>query len=627
MNDQPEKLDLTSLDIAAEQREKLKAAFPEVFTEGGKIDFERLKMTLGEMVDSGKERYGMNWPGKAECFRTIQTPSRASLRPCREESVNFDTTENLIIEGDNLEVLKLLQKGYLGKVKMIYIDPPYNTGSDFIYPDNYSEDLETYLSYTGQVDAEGKKFSTNTETDGRFHSKWMNMMYPRLFLARNLLKNDGLIFISIDDNEAENLRKICNEIFGEENFIDTIIWKKRYGGGAKEKYLVTLHEYILVYARSKNDIENIYVPLTQASIDRYYKNKDEYFEKRGAFRTHPLESMKSFEDRPNLKFSIKAPDGTEVYPKRQWRWSKETVQDKLSTGHIHFSKDKEGSWSLSSKQYLQDEDGQRETKFFSVIDDVYSQHGTNETIDIFGDAQIFPFAKPSKLLEKLLQVGTISDENDVVLDFFAGSGTTAHSVENLNNEDGGNRRYILIQLPEPTEQKDFPNISDITKERVRRVINKLNIEDEGKLDLESSKKLDRGFRAFKLDTSNFTPWDGNQPDDVAAVAKQLDLHVEHILTGRTQEDILTELLLKSGFPLSTKVEQIELAGKKVFSVEEGAMLVCLEEELTNEVIKAMAEKKPSRVICLDAGFHGNDQLKTNAVQTMKARGVTSFRTV
>jgi adenine-specific DNA-methyltransferase len=223
MNEHPEKLDLTSLDIAAEQREKLRQLFPEAITEGGKVDFDRLKATLGEVVDTGKERYGMNWPGKSECFRTIQAPSRATLRPCREESVNFDTAENLIIEGDNLEALKLLQKGYLGKVKMIYIDPPYNTGNEFIYPDNYSESLDTYLSYTGQVDAGGRKFSTNTETDGRFHSKWMNMMYPRLFLARNLLREDGVIFISIDDHEVDNLRKLCNEVFGEENFVECFV--------------------------------------------------------------------------------------------------------------------------------------------------------------------------------------------------------------------------------------------------------------------------------------------------------------------------------------------------------------------------------------------------------------------
>jgi adenine-specific DNA-methyltransferase len=273
MSDQPEKLDLTSLDVATEQREKLKAAFPEVFTEGGKVDFERLKMTLGEMVNPGKERYGMNWPGKSECFRTIQTPSRATLRPCREESVNFDTTENLIIEGDNLEVLKLLQKGYLGKVKMIYIDPPYNTGNDFIYPDNYSEDLETYLSYTGQVDAEGKKFSTNTETDGRFHSKWMNMMYPRLFLARNLLREDGVIFISIDDAEADNLKKIGNEIFGEENYCGMISRATGTRMGDGDRALANELDYILIYSKSSKAVFTG-LPMTASDMEIYDQEDD-----------------------------------------------------------------------------------------------------------------------------------------------------------------------------------------------------------------------------------------------------------------------------------------------------------------------------------------------------------------
>ena len=271
MSDQtqePEKLDLASLDIGEAKRANLLELFPEVRTEGGKIDFERLKAVLGEMVDAGRERYGMNWPGKADCMRTVQVPSVGTLLPMREESVDWDTTENVIIEGDNLEVLKLLQKSYLGRVKMIYIDPPYNTGGDFIYPDNFSETLQTYLEYTSQADADGRKYSPNAESDGRFHSKWLNMMYPRLFHARSLLTDDGLIMVSIDDREVKSLRILMDEVFGEENFVDSIICKKRYGGGAKEKHLVTLHEYILVYARSKDSIANIYVPLTQESIDR-----------------------------------------------------------------------------------------------------------------------------------------------------------------------------------------------------------------------------------------------------------------------------------------------------------------------------------------------------------------------
>ena len=679
---QPEKLDLTSLDIAAEQREKLKAAFPEVFTEGGKVDFERLKMTLGEMVDAGKERYGMNWPGKAECFRTIQTPSRATLRPCREESVNFDTTENLIIEGDNLEVLKLLQKGYLGKVKMIYIDPPYNTGSDFIYPDNYSEDLETYLSYTGQVDSEGRKFSTNTETDGRFHSKWMNMMYPRLFLARNLLREDGVIFVSIDDSESANLKRLLDEVFGEENFIDTIAVEMSTTSGpktvnAQQGTIVKNVEFVHVYRKSGVFDENPHTPLLDG-IDFYdthysvWLNEDQTLgslakmmlqdSKVGAdIRKYALNNQDDFSINNINKLllvSESAKAFIEANLKKIARVDRPPVSadgictkvgqwKTLETDHRTYFLTTLENGTLQalmplSLNYRMSDDYKPRFGRTVIRGDLWKGfHQDMGNVAKEGDITFSNGKKPVRLIKQLVKWANNSEEA-IVMDFFAGSATTAHAVLQLNEELNARLRFIMVQLPESldatkNEQKaaaDFcdkigkpRNVSEITKERVRRVIKKLNDEDDGQLTLEHSSQQDRGFRVFKLDTSNFTPWDGNQPEDVDSVAKQLDLHVEHILTGRSQEDILTELLLKSGFPLSTKLEQLELAGKKVFSVEEGAMLVCLEEELTNEVIKAMAEKKPSRVICLDAGFHGNDQLKTNAVQTMKARGVTSFRTV
>lgn len=624
---EPKKFELTSANITEERKAKLRALFPEIVTEGGKVDFDRLKLTLGESVDTGKERYGMNWPGKADCFKTIQKPSVATLVPAREESVNFDTTENLIIEGDNLEALKLLQKAYLGKVKMIYIDPPYNTGNDFIYPDNYTESLDTYLRYTGQVDDEGRKFSTNTEADGRFHSKWLNMMYPRLYLARNLLSDDGILFVSIDDNEVQNLRHLLNETFGEENFVDSIIWKKRYGGGAKEKYLVTIHEYILMYAKNKSCLGELFVPLSEESISRYYKYKDDNFERRGPYRTHPLESMKSFGERKNLVFSITAPDGKQVMPKRQWRWSPQRVNQAIESGELHFAKDRNGEWTVHTKQYLKDEDGIRETKFFSVVDDVFTQDGTNEILELFGDAQVFGFPKPSGLIAKLVQLATDGNNKDIVLDFFSGSGATAQSTLELNNQDHGNRRFILVQLPEPTGRTDYPTISEITKERARRVIKKLNKEEQTHLPNEGEQNQDRGFKFFKLQTSNFKAWNSEMPKDDEQLVKQLQLHVDHLVAGRGQEDVLYELLLKSGFPLTTKVESITLAGKTVFSVADSAMFICLEKQLTPEVIKAMADKKPERVVCLDEGFAGNDQLKTNAVQTMKAKGVTKFQTV
>ena len=623
----PEKLDLRSHDIAADKQAALRAAFPEVFTEGGKIDFERLKAALGETIDAGKERYGMILPGKADCFKSIQQPSMATLVPAKAESVAWDTTENLIIEGDNLEVLKLLQKSYLGRVKMIYIDPPYNTGNDFIYPDNYAESLETYLRYTGQVDSEGRKYSTNTEADGRFHSKWLNMMYPRLYLARNLLREDGVVFISIDDFEHDNLKKLCDEVFGEENFLENIIWKKRYGGGAKEKFLVSVHEYVLCYAKNLDAIAPLFVPQSQESIERYYTLKDENHAIRGAYRTHPLEATKSMGERKNLVFPITAPDGTEIMPKRQWLWSRDRVESSRKKGELAFLKDKDGNWSVHTKQYLKDDDGNvRQSKAFSVIDNVFTQHGTNEILDLFGDAHAFSFPKPTKLLLPLLNLAA-SEPDALVLDFFAGSGSLAHALLDMNKQDGGNRKFILVQLPEPTERKDFPAITDITKERVRRVIKKLNDEDAGQLALQNGAKPDRGFKVFKLQSSNFKTWNADKPRDEAALAQQLEMHVHHVVEGRTQEDLLFEILLKSGFPLTTPIETLTLAKQTVFSIADGAMLICLEKKLTPEVIKEMAARKPERVVCLDEGFAGNDQLKTNAVQTMKTKGVTSFRTV
>ena len=662
MNEHPEKLDLTSLDIAAGQREKLRQLFPEAITEGGKVDFDRLKATLGEVVDTRKERYGMNWPGKSECFRTIQAPSRATLRPCREESVNFDTAENLIIEGDNLEALKLLQKGYLGKVKMIYIDPPYNTGNEFIYPDNYSESLDTYLSYTGQVDAGGRKFSTNTETDGRFHSKWMNMMYPRLFLARNLLREDGVIFISIDDHEVDNLRKLCNEVFGEENFVCNFAWEKRYSPPPDTKEVGYVHESIVFYRKS-NCYKMGLLPFTEEQKARY-KNPDN--DKRGPWKPMDYTCRYTANERPTLYYSIKNPyTGEDVWPKRTrvWAFSNEAHHRNEVQNRIWWGSD--GKASVPAlKNFLSDiQQGMMPMSLLRHVAVGNTDEATKELRAFFPELKFTP--KPSRLLKHLCTIANLQ-HYDIALDFFSGSGTTAQAVLELNKEDGGNRKFILVQLPEPTGREDYKTIADITKERVRRVIQKISRgEEEGltrrredargekqlELDAElltpdlSAQKPDSkplrgfapsrepGFKVFKLDTSNFKTWDGVRPESPEAVVQQLELHVDHVLAGRTQEDILTELLLKSGFPLCTQVERMEFSresakdAKFYYSVEEGAMLICLEKDLTAQMVKELADKKPSRVICLDAGFQGSDQLKTNAVQTMKARGVLKFQTV
>ncbi len=654
-SDQPEKLDLSSLDIAAEKQAALRTAFPEAFTEGGKVDFEWLKIALGEMVDAGKERYGMSWPGKAECFRTIQQPSMATLVPAKEESVEWENTENLIIEGDNLEVLKLLQKSYLGKVKMIYIDPPYNTGNDFIYPDNYSESLDTYLRYTGQVDSEGRKYSTNTEADGRFHSKWLNMMYPRLYLARNLLRQDGFIVVSIDDAEADNLRKLCIEIFGEENLIATLVYDKNRKNDAR--FFSVGHEYMLVYAKDKTWLSenNVVLRAEKEGVDDVREvfeklrreHKDDWEKVREGLKTHYATWPKDDPRQPMTRFNkvdekgpfrddgnINWPGGNGpayeiLHPETMlpcklpisgWRYpSPERFWEEFRNGRIVFGID-ECTVPRVRTNLFENNDQVMGSVHYS-----YAQTASNQFNEIFGGERVFDNPKPVSDLRKL--IGYLADYDDCILDFFAGSGTTAHAVLDLNNQDEGNRKFILVQLPEPTERKDFPTIADITKERVRRVIKKLNAEDAGKLDLKGGPKPDRGFKVFKLQSSNFKAWDADIPKESAAVAQQLEMHVHHLVEGCTQEDILFEILLKSGFPLTTPIKEMKLAGLTVYSIAEGAMLICLEKQLTPEVIKEMAALKPERVVCLDEGFAGNDQLKTNAVQTMKTQGVTSFRTV
>ncbi len=622
-DDQPEKLDLRSHDVAEERRQELLRLFPEIRTEGGKLDFERLKLALGEAVDVGKERYAMTWPGKADCFRTIQAPSLGTLRPAREESVAFDTTENLIIEGDNLEVLKLLQKSYLGKVKMIYIDPPYNTGKDFIYPDNYTESLQTYLEYTGQVDAEGRKFGTNTDTDGRFHSKWLNMMYPRLYLARNLLQEDGVIFVSCDDNEVHNLRALMNEVFGEDTFVALFVWEKRTTRENRRVFSFN-HDYILCFASDKASFEAArkLLPLTEEARARY-SNPDN--DPRGPWQSVSLNAQAGHGTKEQF-YTITTPGGRQLEAPsgRCWSVTKPRMEELIADSRIWFGDS--GNNVPRRKLFLAEADqGLTPHTLWTASEVGTNDSAKKELLELFDGAAVYDTPKPAALVQRMLQIAT--DGSEIVLDFFAGSGTTAHAVLDLNKQDGGNRKFVLVQLPEPTGREDYATIADITKERVRRVIQKLNDEDAGKLDLGGGTKPDRGFRVFKLAESNFTTWDGDQSKDAEGLARQLELHVDHIREGRTADDLLHEILLKSGFPLTTPVETIELAGKHVHSVAGGALLLCLDRALTLDLIRAIAEMKPERVVCLDAGFAGNDQLKANAVQIFKTKGVTSFKTV
>jgi len=651
MTDQPEKLDLRSHDLAEDKRQGLLRLFPEIRTESGKLDFERLRLSLGETVDVGKERYGMNWPGKADCFKTIQQPSLATLRPCPDESVNFDATENLIIEGDNLEVLKLLQKSYLGKVKMIYIDPPYNTGNDFIYPDNYSESLQTYLEYTGQVDAEGRKFSTNTEADGRFHSKWLNMMYPRLYLARNLLREDGAIFVSIDENEFSNLTAILNEVFGEENYLAALNIKLRHDDrilkGDKDFHEVV--EYCVVYRKS-GAYEQAKRVSDNTSIEEYVYEIVESSEPAEVVDIggKPVEVFRPdqyrvLEGRPDegkmkrisIRGTLKEGNSSGRFymrylasiPGRLGYLYKVPGMGNDRFDHRYFMRPPTAQHANGI--YFQgvplDRKDTKEIPYPTFLDMVNEFNG----VGYEGGVEFRNGKKPKAFLLHLMKLGGLDQVPDAVcLDFFAGSGTTAHAILELNKQDGGDRNFVLVQLPEPTGREDCPTVADITKERVRNVIKELDAQDTGGLQLEGKKtQPDRGFRVFKLAESNFKPWNAEVPHDAPALEKQLELHVDHIRDGRTADDILYELLLKSGFALTTPLETLTLAGKTVCSVAGGALFICLERELTLGLIRAMAEKKPERVVCLDEGFAGNDQLKANAVQIFKTKGVTSFKTV
>jgi adenine-specific DNA-methyltransferase len=625
---EPERFDLRSHDIEADKEAELLRLFPEIRTEGGKIDFDRLKLALGQAVDVGKERYGMNWPGKADCFRTIQAPSVGTLRPCAEESVNFDTTENLIIEGDNLEVLKLLQKSYLGKIKMIYIDPPYNTGNDFIYPDNFSESLETYLEYTGQVDAEGKKFGTNSEADGRFHSKWLNMMYPRLYLARNLLREDGTIFVSCDDNEVQNLRAAMSEVFGEENFVASVIWQKVYSPKNSAKHFSADHDYIIVYARRADIWRPELLPRTE-EMEARYDNPDN--DARGPWKPGDLSARNYYSEGT---YPITCPSGRVIDgppPGNYWRVSKEKFLEMDRDHRIWWGRD--GNNVPAIKRFLSEvRQGRVPQTFWPYSEVGHTQDAKRELLEYVTfehTDNVLDTVKPVALIRRMLQLATRATDGDIILDFFAGSGSTGHGVVAQNAEDGGNRRFVLVQLPEPLPmpEKALKTIADICKERVRRVIQKLDAEDTGKLDLKGGQKPGRGFRVFKLAESNLKPWDAGAPKDASGLEQQLELHVDHIRDGRSADDILYELLLKSGFSLTTAVEKKTPAGKTVYSVAGGALVICLERALTLDLIRTIADAKPERVVCLDEGFAGNDQLKANAVQTFRTKGVTSFKTV
>ena len=621
------KLRMESPDLTAQNIDRIAALFPNCVTEmldeerstkekkvyKRAINFELLKQMLSPDVVDGDEAYEFTWVGKKAAIVEANKPIRKTLRPCIEESKNWDSTENLYIEGDNLEVLKLLQESYLGKVKMIYIDPPYNTGNDFIYADDFMRSQEEENEQMGMFDEDENRLFKNTDTNGRFHSDWCSMIYSRLMLARNLLTDMGLIFVSIDDCELTNMRRICDEVFGESNFVDTIIWKKRYGGGAKEKWLVSLQEYVLVYCKNAALLGELYVPLTKDSIERYYQKKDENYATRGGYRTHPLEATKSMDARANLVYPIPAPDGSEIWPKRQWLWSKDRTYEALSKGELEIYQGNDGSWQVATKQYLRDADGtERLGKMFSIIENIYTQHGTNEMISLMGNAKIFPFPKPSSFVKQLLPLA--ADKDSIVLDFFSGSATTAHAVMQFNSEDDGHRKFIMVQLPEKCDETSeaykagYKNICEIGKERIRRAGEKIKAESPM-----TTQDLDIGFRVLKLDDTNmkdvYYAADDYSQDMIAGLES-------NIKDDRTDLDLLFGCLIDWGLPLSLPYRSEQMDGCTVHTYNGGDLIACFDANIPESVVKTIAKRKPLRAVFRDSGFASSPE-KINVFEIFK----------
>lgn len=577
------------------------------------IDFEKLKQNLSDSVMSERaERYQFTWPDKSKAILLANSPVNATLRPCREDSIDFDNTQNLYIEGDNLDVLKCLKETYLHKVKMIYIDPPYNTGNDFVYEDDFAQSSEEYLANSEQFDEQGNRMFTNAESNGRFHTDWLNIIYPRLKVARDLLTDDGVIFISIDDNEEKNLRNICDEIFGAENRIETIVWKNKYGAGAYTVGFISVHEYVLCYSKKK--ISNITSELDEEG-QAVYSKKDEKYAIRGGYMTQPL-MTNSLGNRPNLMYPIEY-KGVSIYPRKQWVWSQERLQNAINNNEVEFNLQKDGTYSVRSKAYLRDENGKmRRGKPLSLMTGPFNQEGTKEIRSLFEGKSIFDFTKPTQLIKKFLslQINDSDDTDFIVLDYFSGSATTAHAVMQLNSEDGGNRKFIMVQLPEKTDEKSeafkagYKNICEIGKERIRRAGKK--IKEESPL---TTQDLDTGFRVLKLDSTNmqdiyYSPKDISQAD--------LFSQVDNVKPDRTGEDLLFQVMLELGATLDSKIETTTVAGKTIYNVAEGYLVACFDPDVTDDVVKAIAQMQPAYAVLRDTSMK-DDSTATNFEQIFK----------
>jgi adenine-specific DNA-methyltransferase len=603
-------------DFTQENIAKLAALFPNCVTETrGEdgtvrrgIDFDQLRQELSDHVVEGpRERYHLDWPGKREALLAANAPIAKTLRPCREESVDFDTTKNLFIEGDNLDALKLLQETYLNKVKLIYIDPPYNTGKEFIYDDDFIEDIDSYLSKTNQVNESGTRMIANTEANGRFHSDWLTMIHSRLKLSRNLLRDDGVIFVSIDDHEIPNLRHVMDEVFGADNFVATIIWHKMDSPKNSAKHFSEDHDYIVIYARNAEVWRPNLLPRSDEMISRY-KNPDN--DPRGPWLLGDLAARNAYS--AGL-YSITTPSGKIIEgppPGSYWRISREKFEEFDRDGRIWWGES--GSNRPGIKRFLSEvRDGVIPQTYWSWKD-VGSTRNAKRDLSQLMDAQtgdiLFDTPKPPRLIQQILRIGTAPNKNEIVLDFFAGSASTAEAVLRLNAECGGNRRYILVQLAEPIETEEFFSIADLSKERVRRVGRAIK-QDAGLYEAQ----LDLGFRVLKIDTSNMKDV-YYQP--VAVRQKELFKDVDNIKEDRTEEDLLFQVLLDWGVDLSLPITREQIGDQTVFFVDHNALAACFATGVTEELVKQIAHRQPLRVVFRDAGFQ-SDAVKINVEQIFR----------
>ncbi|WP_417860448.1 site-specific DNA-methyltransferase [Winogradskyella sediminis] len=604
-----DKLDLATPDLVNQNIEKIAALFPNCVTEtaeGKAIDFDLLKQELNhEVVEGAKERYRLEWPGKKEAIVTANLPTTKTLRPVREDSVNFDTTENMYIEGDNLEVLKILQESYLGKIKMIYIDPPYNTGKDFVYKDNFTQDSADYKEETDQTDEYGNRLVANPETAGRYHSDWLSMMYPRLKLARNLLTDDGVIFMSIGEDESHNLRKLADEIFGESNFETELTWQKRYTRSNNTIEFTTVVETILIYSKSESFVVNL-LPRT-AEADNRYKNPDN--DDRGPWKGASFLGPVKPSERPNLCYGIKNPyTGTETFPtSNAWRRSEEEFKKLQEQGVLYWGKDKSAKVP-SIKMFLKEARGLTPTNFWSHDYAGNTDTGTRDVEELF-NLKVFDFPKPVLLMKRILEHSV--NDNDIVLDFFSGSASLAHGVFSFNSEMKKNIQFILIQIPEFVNSQSevfkagYNNICEIGKERIRRAA--------AKIKEETNADIDYGFKVFKVASSNmqdvyYKPQDYSQG--------QLDVFADNIKEDRTSEDLLTQILLDWGLPLTLKTETLTIQGKEVFKVDTNYLMACFANGVDEAFAKEIATHQPLRIVFKDSGFK-NDTAKENVKQLLK----------